>query len=291
MHGFDTQLRLLLATDLSERSDRAFDRGLMLARDNRAHLVVLNVIDEALPKEIRERLSQQAHDFIHEQLAATKSPGQAEVQIRIVRGCGYSTIIEQARDGDVHVVILGMHRTDALIDSFVGATMDRAWRYGDRSVLAVKNKPRRLYRNILVGSDFSDPSCHALEFAIRLFPQAKFTVLHAHAKPVAKSLRQNREFVKLLDRRRATLAKMVASVTEKMREELGSTDAALSAALEEGMPLLAITRHVESDTHDLVVVGTHGRSGWKAAMLGSVTQAVLARAPCDVLAVRASQQD
>ena len=62
MHAFDSQLRLLLATDLSERSDRAFDRALMLARDSRGSLIVLNVVDEALPKEIRERLSQQDCD-------------------------------------------------------------------------------------------------------------------------------------------------------------------------------------------------------------------------------------
>ena len=135
MHAFDSQFRLLLATDLSERSDRAFDRALMLARDSRGSLIVLNVVDEALPKEIRERLSQQAHDFIQEQLSASKIPGQADVQIRIVRGRDYKTIIDQARDGDVHLVVLGTHRADALIDSFVGATMDRVLRYGDRPVL------------------------------------------------------------------------------------------------------------------------------------------------------------
>ena len=291
MHTFDSQLRLLLATDLSERSDRAFDRALMLARDSRGSLIVLNVVDEALPKEIRERLSQQAHDFIQEQLSASKIPGQADVQIRIVRGRGYKTIIDQARDGDVHLVILGTHRADALIDSFVGATMDRVLRYGDRSVLVVKKKPSRLYRNILVGTDLSDASRQALEFAIRLFPEAKFTLLHTYVTPVAKSLRQNREFKKLLERSRMDLAKMAESVSEKMSKEIETSDIAVSSAFEEGVALLAITRHIENNKNDLVVVGTHGRSGWKATLLGSVTQAVLARAPCDVLAVRASHQD
>ena len=289
MHAFDSQLRLLLATDLSERSDRAFDRALMLARDNRAKLIVLNVVDEALPKEIRERLSQQAHDSTQEQLSASKIPGQADVQIRIVRGRDYKTIIDQARDGDVHLVVLGTHRADALIDSFVGATMDRVLRYGDRPVLVVKSKPRRLYRNILVGTDLSDASRQALEFAIRLFPQAKFTLLHSYFKPVAKSLRQSREFEKILEKLRADLAQMAASVSEKMSKEIETGDISVSSVIEEDLALLAIARQVENNKHDLVVVGTHGQSGWKVALLGSVTQAVLAHAPCDVLAVRARQ--
>lgn len=289
MHAFDSQLRLLLATDLSERSDRAFDRALMLARDSRGKLIVLNVVDEALPKEIRERLSQQAHDFIQEQLSASKISGQADVQIRIVQGRDYKTIIEQARDGDVHLVILGTHRADALIDGFVGATMDRVLRYGDRSVLVVKSKPRHLYRNILVGTDFSDASRQALEFAIRLFPEAKFTVLYAHHKPVAKSLRQNREFEKLLERSQRDLAEMAASVSQKMSAEIATCEISVLSAFEEGFALMAIPRHIESNKNDLLVVGAHGRSGWKVALLGSVAQAVLVSAPCDVLAVRASQ--
>ena len=87
------------------------------------------------------------------------------------------------------------------------------------------------------------------------------------------------------------LAKMAESVSEKMSKEIETSDIAVSSAFEEGVALLAITRHIENNKNDLVVVGTHGRSGWKATLLGSVTQAVLARAPCDVLAVRASHQD
>lgn len=287
MHAFDTQLRLLLATDLSERSDRAFDRALMLARNNRAKLIVLNVVDEALPKVMRLRQSEEAHEFIKEQVATSKTRGQADVEIRIVRGHDYKTIIDQARDGDVHLIILGTHRADALVDSFVGATMDRVLRYGDRSVLVVKSKPRRPYRNILVGTDLSDASQYALQFAIRLCPDAEFSLLHAFSRPVAKSIRQDREFEKLLQRSQEKLTLIAASTSDSMTKELETSDVVVKPIFEEGYPLLTINRHVETNKHDLVVVGTHGQSGWKAAVLGSMTQSVLASAPGDVLAVRA----
>lgn len=164
-------------------------------------------------------------------------------------------------------------------------------RFGDRSVLVVKDKPRHLYRNILIGTDFSDASHQALELAIRLFPDAKFTLLHSYFKPVTKSLRQSRDFEKLLKKNHMDLEKLAADVSEKMTKEIQTSDIVVSPAFEEGLPLLAIIRHSENNKYDLVVVGTHGHSGWKAALLGSVTQAVLAKVPCDVLAVRASHQD
>ena len=291
MHGFDTQLRLLFATDLSDRSDRAFDRALMLARNNRAHLIVLNVIDEALPADIREGLSKQAHDFIQDQMTSAKISGQAEVEIRIVRGRDYQTIIDQARDGDVHLIVLGIHRADTLIDTFVGKTMDRVLSYGDRPVLVVKSKPRRAYAKILVGTDFSNASRRALQFAIRLFPTAEFTLLHVHGNPIAKSLRQNREFEKLWERRRIALTEMADGVLEHMRKEIGTGDFTIIPALHEGMPLMAIERHIETYHPDLVVVGTHGRSRFKEAFIGSFAKAVLSIARCDVLAVRPANED
>ena len=84
------------------------------------------------------------------------------------------------------------------------------------------------------------------------------------------------------------LEKLAADISEKMTKEIQTSDIVVSPAFEEGLPLLAIIRHSENNKYDLVVVGTHGHSGWKAALLGSVTQAVLAKVPCDVLAVRPS---
>lgn len=289
MHSMDTQLCLLLATDLSERSDRAFDRALTLTRQNRAHLIVLHVIDEALPRGITERLSKQALDFIREQVFTARIGAQAKMEVRIVRGRDYKTIIDQARDGRVHLVVLGTHRKDALIDLFVGTTMARVLRYGAHPVLVVKSKPRRAYRNILVGTDFSDASRCALGFAFRVFPHASFVLLHVHRKPSAKSKRQRTVLLRLRERRRAALVKLAEAASERVREEVGVAGFAVLPVIEEGEPVSVMTSRIQSTRPDLLVLGTQARFGWKEAMLGSVTQAMLAQSPCDVLAVRPAQ--
>ena len=60
----------------------------------------------------------------------------------------------------------------------------------------------------------------------------------------------------------------------------------LRSELEEGEPVPAILRKAEGTKCDLIVMGTHGRTGVGRLMMGSVAEQVLRRAPCPVLTVR-----
>jgi nucleotide-binding universal stress UspA family protein len=53
-----------------------------------------------------------------------------------------------------------------------------------------------------------------------------------------------------------------------------------------GRPFAEIIRYAEEKKADLIVLGTHGRSGLTHMLLGSVTEKVVRRAPCAVLTVR-----
>lgn len=63
----------------------------------------------------------------------------------------------------------------------------------------------------------------------------------------------------------------------------------LTSRMEVGNPLEVIL--ASSRDYDLVVMGTHGRSGLAHLLLGSVAEQVVRRAPCPVLTVRAPQVD
>lgn len=45
------------------------------------------------------------------------------------------------------------------------------------------------------------------------------------------------------------------------------------------------------DTYDLIVMGTHGRTGMSHVLLGSLAEAIVRRAPCPVLTVRGVEPD
>jgi nucleotide-binding universal stress UspA family protein len=53
-----------------------------------------------------------------------------------------------------------------------------------------------------------------------------------------------------------------------------------------GTPFVEIVRYAREQNVDLIVMGTHGRTGLEHALIGSVTEKVVRKAPCPVLTVR-----
>ena len=76
----------------------------------------------------------------------------------------------------------------------------------------------------------------------------------------------------------------------KFESEARSTGVTINASFcEPGDPAAAIVELASSGGYDLLVMGTHGRSGIRHALLGSVAEKVVRRAPCPVLTVRSSE--
>jgi nucleotide-binding universal stress UspA family protein len=61
----------------------------------------------------------------------------------------------------------------------------------------------------------------------------------------------------------------------------------VSARLEAGRPRDRILEHAQRERYDLIVMGTHGRTGRAHSLAGSVAESIVRMAPCPVLTVRA----
>jgi nucleotide-binding universal stress UspA family protein len=70
----------------------------------------------------------------------------------------------------------------------------------------------------------------------------------------------------------------------KLAEELGAAVPVVTA-VESGNPAAQIVRYAERKGTDLIVLGTHGRTGVTRALIGSVAERVIRTAPCPVLTV------
>lgn len=140
-------------------------------------------------------------------------------------------------------------------------------------------------RQILCPTDFSAPSARAFDHALALaaWYRASVTVLHVLPEPVAAAPALPYAF---------TPALVHGSVREAVQADLASlvgpaNRAGLHAVAElrDGNPA-AETARVAQELHaDLVVMGTHGRTGIQRWVLGSVAETVLRRAACPVLTV------
>lgn len=143
-----------------------------------------------------------------------------------------------------------------------------------------------LFKKILCPVDFSDPSRVAVRHAAQLALDsgAELVLVHVWESPMhpeySKEILQNELFAPVLKQQEEALEK-----TKREVEALGPNRVA--AKLLYGVPWHAIVRETREDpAYDLVVMGTHGRTGIKHVLLGSVAERVARHANCPVLLVR-----
>lgn len=149
-------------------------------------------------------------------------------------------------------------------------------------------------RRILVPTDFSEHSRRALEQALVLAEKmgASIDLLHVWEPPWSV----NADAVTMMAGSATTTAETtgLAQAGRDLHawvEQYGKGSVTVRPHVEQGPPPDTLLRVIEEGKYDLVVMGTHGRTGLARLVLGSVAQKVAARAPCPVLTVRSSGEE
>ena len=139
--------------------------------------------------------------------------------------------------------------------------------------------------HVLVPLDFSTYAEQALDYAIALAQklQARVTLLHVIQPPavvkVEGGIWPSSTFLQDLE----------AAVTRDMEGYLARVTAAGLAgeiAVVHGVPFQEILDTAKARQVDLIIMGTHGRTGLSHVLLGSVAEKVVRLAPCPVLVAR-----
>ena len=145
-----------------------------------------------------------------------------------------------------------------------------------------------LLKKILVATDFSEPSDAALAYGRQLARAfgAGLTVFHA-AENLASRSYGGEGFVfiepDLQSQVEAAARQRARSlISDEDRGELRAEAVVVTAI----SPAAAIAECARREQIDLIIVGTHGRSGVAHLMMGSVAERVVRTAPCPVLTVR-----
>jgi nucleotide-binding universal stress UspA family protein len=146
-------------------------------------------------------------------------------------------------------------------------------------------------REILFATDFSPPSQHALKYACELAEKfdSQLHVLHV--------LQDLMPFMGEPGMLMPNVSNYLIEVRESAQRALQDLPpkeypAAGQAVrvLRSGSPFLEIVRYVKEAGIDLIVIGTHGRTGLKHVLMGSVAENVVRKAHCPVLTVRPPTQ-
>ena len=137
-------------------------------------------------------------------------------------------------------------------------------------------------KTILYPTDFSGPSEYALQVACSLARDygAKLVVLHVDMPPVTMG-----EVISSMDPEEYK-EKLWAEFRRLETSEPGIRDLRVETKLVEGNPAKEILRTANEIKPELIVMGTHGRTGLSRLLMGSVAEEVVRKSPFPVLTVK-----
>lgn len=146
----------------------------------------------------------------------------------------------------------------------------------------------RVFSRILCGTDFSTASAPALKRATQLAVQndAELTLVHVFsvAEPISSDVYLAPQVYAEV---RASARKDAERRLKRAKQQVERRVGKVRSVFVEGSPFEEIIRIARVRRSDLVVLGTHGRSGFSKLLAGSVAERVVRLAPCAVLTVRA----
>jgi nucleotide-binding universal stress UspA family protein len=136
---------------------------------------------------------------------------------------------------------------------------------------------------ILAPTDFSDHSGQAVQYACELAKRfgAELRLLHVVQPPssvIAYGAPVPEEVLHPQSEAQKELESLEVPDAEQIRQVVRE--------IQSGPPFVEIVRYAKANDVDLIVMGTHGRTGIVHALLGSVAEKVVRKAPCPVLTVR-----
>ena len=195
------------------------------------------------------------------------------------------------------LILMPTHGRTGLKHVFLGSTVERVVRHSPCPVLVVRRRrrqsktgPRLIVKGILVPVDFSECSQEGLQYAIGLANQfgAKIMLLHVTYLGYIYSS----EGTALYDVRGLQAAAR-ENAERQMRKFIRAAKfgrVKYETAFTDGSPVSDICAFAKNHKVDLIITSTHGRTGLKHVLIGSVAEQVVRRASCSVLVVPSHPQ-
>ena len=292
--------RILHPTDFSAPANQALDHALLLADASGGRIDLLHVIEHpsiTIPDDYPERAREVASTRLSKlQERATKGTITTHVRPADDRETPATCILEYADATDPALIVIGTHGRHGLGRWLIGSTAEKIVRRAQQPVYVVRgdsdDAPRpTAFEHILAPVDFSPASRQALDVATTWSQHfdAHLSMLHvldAYPPPGIYGMDE------------ATDPSWAQRVEDEVRDEVHEWREAIrrdaphvESHLESGEAAAVIVDYADEHDVDLLILGSHGRTGMERFFLGSTTEKVVRSAPCPVLVVTSSPGD
>ena len=291
--------KILVAVDFSDHSNVALEQALHVASQRPGSKLVLLWVEDEHPHresgeiELHSTSTQDLHPaFEDPQQSArvkleiladrAKSHGLA-VDVQIRHGYADEVIVEVGREVGASLIIVGTRGLTGFKRFLLGSVAEKVVRMSSTNVLVARGEARA-FSHVLVATDFSAASEHALQLALALSkPDAQIDVLHAWQYPPGMRGTPDPKQEGLLSDIGRDVVRRVQKLGDALTQRYAATSRTLEFTNVFGPAAAVIHERLESNMYDLVAMGTHGHRGFRRFLLGSVAEATVRHAPCSVL--------
>lgn len=280
--------RVTVAIDSSPAAEEVIDRAAWLPLGPEAAISLVHAVPDSVPAAVRGAIVEEAAGRLRritEDLEARVRlrAGDVTVDSSVVVGAPFVEIIRHARSRGAELVVVGRDDPRHRRLRVGAAPAERVVRKGDVPVLLARGHAEGPYRRALLAIDLSDASRRVGELALALLPDdaGALSVMHAIHVPFADWLA-----AETLETYRREHVENARTCIRRFAEMFEPFHVEFRAVVKEGDPRTAILREAVRTRSELIVLGTHGRSGVAHALLGSVAEWLLRAAHCDVAVTR-----
>ncbi len=289
--------KILMPTDFSDGANTALSQAIALAGRFDAELHLLHVVvmfDEGLHyrdpefpdvEKVYSRLEEQASAEMKHLLKAQQvKPLQVyETQCRAFEPA--PAIVEYAEEHGIDAIVLGTHGRRGLRRFLLGSVAEEVVRTAPCPVMTLRQDatPNAGIGRIVVPFDFSPDSEQTLETAKELAARfdSRIHLVHVMQPPIVAG------GVYGMPLPGPTMIDGTLQMQQALAEVVERCEAqAIEAHVLEGSPAWEIVEYASKIEASLIIIGSHGASGIRRILLGSVSERVIRSAPCPVLVLR-----
>lgn len=279
--------KILVAADGSESSRNAFRQACRIALMDKSWLTVITTIpsyeDLFQMPSIQEKVSRALREEGEKVLAGIREIAKEEdahITTILEEGAPFQSIVDTAEEGNYDLIVMGAHGTKPIERALVGSVTARVIGNSQRDVLVFPLRTEIGWHSIMVATDGSKHGRSATEKAIEIAKAYDGQVNVVSVVDVTEEFQaQAPEAVeKLVDKAKGYV--------EEVRQRAEAEGVKIETFVREGESYKVITDLSRKCKCDVIIMGSHGRTGVKRLLMGSVTEKVIGYAPCPVLVVR-----
>jgi nucleotide-binding universal stress UspA family protein len=280
--------KILVAVDSSESSKNALHQAFKLANEEKCWITVTSVVPpyegeiEILGvKDIRAALRKPCEDALDEVQKIAKTERML-VKTVCQEGEVYERIVDLADAENCDVIVMGRRGLRRIERTLIGSVTARVIGHTQRDVLVVPNGTTVGWKMIVLATDGSKYSAAAAERAIA------FAKSYGGELKVLSVVDVPSEFYADAPQAVEDLVRKAKGFVADVKNQAEAAGVSAETFVVEAEAYQAVNNLAQEQKANMIVLGSHGRTGLRRLLMGSVTEAVIGHASCPVLIVKSA---